>query len=447
MHIPAETKPIGLGLSAKARRTKEAPISYLIATALRNPGLINLAAGLVDPLTLPVEACKDITGRIFSDTARGRAALQYDTTLGLVELRRDALRHIEQLEEKPAASMGLTADHIVVTTGSQQALYLVADVLVDPGDIIIAAAPSYFVFTGALDSLGANILSVPMDEDGMDVDAIERLLVRLDREGKIERVKFIYCTSYYQNPTGLTLSAARRPRMLELAKSFSRKHRIVILEDAAYRELRYDGPVHRSIKSYDPENLYTVLTQTFSKPFSPGMKLGYTAMPSDLLNQVLHQKGSHDFGSSNVTQHMALEAFRDGSYAKQVELLRKSYRAKRDAVLSALERCLPKNPEIHWTRPHGGLYVWLTLPKSINTSRTGEMFGLCVDRGVLYVPGEYCFQADEKGFVPENQLRLSFGQVASDKIEPGIERLGSVVGDLLSNRKSQIANRKCESLS
>ena len=141
MRASVESKHRGLPLSAKARRTKEAPISYLIAMAMRDPGLINLAAGLVDPLTLPVEACKQITNRILSDSGRGRAALQYDTTLGLAELRREALRRIEKLEEQPAGSRGFTADQIVVTTGSQQALYLIGDVLIDPGDIVIAARP------------------------------------------------------------------------------------------------------------------------------------------------------------------------------------------------------------------------------------------------------------------------------------------------------------------
>jgi 2-aminoadipate transaminase len=440
MHASIDAKPLGLSLSSKARRTKEAPISYLIATAMRNPNLINLAAGLVDPFTLPLESCKQITNHILSDTARGRAALQYDTTLGLVELRREALKRLEKLEGRPAASMGFNADHIVVTTGSQQALYIAADVLVDPGDIVIAGGPSYFVYTGALDSLGATILSVPLDDDGMDVEAVARLLTKLDGAGKLKRVKFVYCTSYYQNPTGLTLSAERRPRLLEIVKHFSRDHRILILEDAAYRELRYDGPADRSIKSYDSENLYTVLSQTFSKPFSPGLKVGYSVMPADLLHAVLHQKGSHDFGSSSLTQHVALEAFRDSSYDKQVELLKDRYRSKRDTVLSALSRFMPGHPEIHWTHPHGGLYVWLTLPLSINTSRVGAMFGMCVNRGVLYVPGEYCFQADENGFVPENQLRLSYGQVASEQIEPGIERLASVVRELLETAKSGSAS-------
>lgn len=439
MHGSDSPTSLGLGLSAKALRTREPPISYLMATAMRNPGLINFAAGFVDPMTLPVQACQGIARRVFSDAARGRAALQYDTTQGLAELRREALHHIERLEGIPAASMGLSLDQIILTTGSQQALYLVADVLVDPGDIVIAAAPSYFVYTGALDSLGARILSVPMDQDGMNVEEVARLLEQAEHLGELERVKFVYCTSYFQNPTGLTLSADRRPRLLEIVKRFSHKHRILILEDAAYRELRYDGPAHRSIKSYDPENQYTVLSQTFSKPFAPGLKLGYSAMPADLLHAVARQKGNHDFGSSSVTQHMALEAFRDGSYARQVELLCNNYRKKRDAMLEALDRHMPGQPGLHWIHPHGGLYVWLTLPESIDTSRTGAMFGACIDHGVLYVPGEYCFQADDQGRVPRNQLRLSFGQVAIEQIEPGIRRLAEVVGGLISNLKSEIA--------
>ena len=431
-----------LALSAKALRTKEQPISYLIATALRNPGLINLAAGLVDPLTLPVQECEAITRRIFSDKSRGRAALQYDTTQGLTELRRATLKHIEEMEGLSAASMGLTPDQMVITTGSQQALYLIGDCLIDPGDIVIAAAPSYFVYTGSLDSLGANIITVPMDDDGMDVEAVARLLARLENESRLDRVKFVYCTSYYQNPTGLTLSAERRPRLLEIVRQFSRKHRILILEDAAYRELRYDGPAHRSIKSYDTENQFTILSHTFSKPFAPGLKLGYTCGPDDLLHAIIQQKGNHDFGSSNITQHMALETFHDGSYPAHVEVLRKSYRIKRDALLASLQLFMPKDVGIHWTHPHGGLYVWLTLPEHVDTSRTGPLFGACIDKGVLYVPGEYCFQRDEQGRLPNHHIRLSFGQVAPDQIEPGIDRLSAVVKNALSNRQSAIGNRQ-----
>lgn len=422
----------GIPLSAKALRTKEQPISFLIEAAVGNPDLISFAAGLVDPLTLPVEACDAITRRIFADVRRGRVALQYDTTLGLGELRRLALRHIESLEGKSADAMGITSKEILITTGSQQALYLIGDTLIDPGDIVIAANPSYFVYTGTLSSLGANVLTVPMDENGMDVDAVERLLAGLDRDGQLHRVKLIYCTSYFQNPTGLTLSLDRRPRLLNIARTFSRSHRILILEDAAYRELCYDGPSLPSIKSFDSENRYTILAHTFSKPFAPGLKTGYTVMPRDLLDPVMQQKGNHDFGSANLSQQIAMEAMKDGSYLLHGQHLRDSYRIKRDAMLDALDRFMPRMADLHWTHPHGGLYVWMTLPQEIDTSRHSTMFKSCIEHGVLYVPGDYCFQPDAAGHIPKNHLRLSFGQVSLEQIEPGIARLASVISNQLS---------------
>ncbi len=410
---------------------------------MRNPLLINLAAGLVDPLTLPVEECDAITRRLFADIPRGRSALQYDTTLGLAELRRTLLSHVEQLEGVSASRMGLTENDVVTTTGSQQALYLVADVLIDPGDIVIAANPSYFVYAGALHSLGATVLTVPMDADGMVVDEVEHLLARLERDGRLDRVKLVYCTSYYQNPTGLTLSAERRPRLLEIVKRFSKRHRILLLEDAAYRELSYDGSAPRSIKSYDADNRFTIISHTFSKPFAPGIKLGYSAMPQDVLHAVLQQKGNHDFGSANLTQHVALEAMRDGSYAKHVQVLKDAYRAKRDAMVEALKQFMPEHESISWTHPHGGLYVWLALPAGFDTSRGSAMFQKCIDRGVLYVPGAYCFQPDERGVIPTNHVRLSFGQVAPDQIAPGIERLAEVVKEQLDNNpKSETRDLK-----
>src|SRR5205823_4414090 len=167
-----------------------------IAEAMADPSLINLAAGLVDSHTLPAEMFADMSQAILTDHVRSRAALQYETTIGLNELRRLALRHLESLENKPAADMGLTPGDFVITTGSQQALYIIGDVLVDPGDIVIAANPSYFVYTGTLQSLGAKVLTVPMDDNGMDVEAVDQLLARLEREGRIDRVRPIYCTRY-----------------------------------------------------------------------------------------------------------------------------------------------------------------------------------------------------------------------------------------------------------
>jgi 2-aminoadipate transaminase len=424
-----------LVLSVKARRTQEAPISALIAAAVANPDLISLAAGLVDPLTLPVEECAEITKRLFADRARGQSVLQYDTTLGLEPLRHQVLAHVEALEGVPAASFGVGADDVVITTGSQQALYLIGDVMLDPGDIVIAANPSYFVFTGTLQSLGAKVLPVPVDEEGMDVEAVARLLDRLEREGQIDRVKFVYVTSFFDNPTGLTLSLKRRQRLLQIVRQYSRHRRILILEDAAYRELRYDGgEALPSIKSFDEANEYTILTQTFSKPFAPGIKLGYTIMPKGLLDPVLRQKGNHDFGSANLSQHIALETMRDGSYVRHLEVLKDGYRRKRDRMLAALQQHMPATQAIQWTRPRGGLYVWVTLPEWMDASREGRLFAKAVERGVLYVPGDYSFQPDERGFIPKNHMRLSFGHVHPDRIDRGIARLAEAVREEIEQR-------------
>ncbi len=423
--------PLPLQLSTKARRTTEQPITFLMSAVSSNPNLINFAAGFVDPSTLPVEAVSQITQRILSDKSRAQAALQYDTTIGLRPLREAALAHLAKLDGKPAAEMGLTERDIVVTTGSQQALYLIGDVLIDPGDIVIAANPCYFVYTGTLASLGAKVLAVPMTDHGIDTKAIERLLQQLDSQGKLSRVKLIYVTSYYQNPTGLTLDASGRKELLEIARRWGKRQRILILEDAAYRELRYDGPAWPSIKSMELENQFTILSQTFSKPFAPGLKTGYTVMPPDLFQAVLNQKGNHDFGSASLTQHIALEAMTSGLYEKQVQNLCQNYRRKRDALLDSLDRHMPKSDGITWTHPAGGLYVWVTLPPQFDTSRDAQLFQNCVKQGVLYVPGDYCFQPDENGFLPRNHMRLSFGQISPERIDPGIGRLALCVKEHL----------------
>lgn len=416
-----------LHLSTKARRTHDSPINSLIAAKLANPALINFAAGLVDEATLPAPEVSAITQRIFSDTAHARRALQYGTTIGLRPLREQLLAHLARLDNKTPHDLGLTYHNLLLSTGSQQALYIIADVLLDPGDIVITANPSYFVFTGALQSLGAKVLAVPMDENGMDVDAVEKRLEALQSQNQLAKVKFIYCTSFFDNPTGLSLSTPRRQRLVEIARKFSRDHRILILEDAAYRELRYDGPALPSIKSFDPDNAYTIITQTFSKPFAPGIKLGYTAMPHELLEPVLKQKGSHDFGSSSLCQEIALEAMADGSYTQHLEILKQNYRQKRDATLQALAAHLKESPDLHWTHPTGGIYVWLTLPQNINTSRDSKLFTRCVDLGVLYVPGEYSFHQNESGQTPNHHMRLCFGQVTLEEIEPGIKRLAEAI--------------------
>ncbi|MEM8874003.1 MAG: PLP-dependent aminotransferase family protein [Planctomycetota bacterium] len=423
-----DTPPIPF--SAKARRTTEQPISYLMAAAVENPDIISFAAGLVDPRTLPVMPVRKIVDDLLGNDERGRVVMQYGTTHGFAELRQLLHQHLCDIDGVDYTAQGVTPDHLVTATGSQQAIYMLADVLADPGDIGICCQPDYFVYTGTLQSIGVEVVGVPMDEGGMCVEALERSFEELKHQNRLQLVRFVYVQTYHQNPTGLTLAADRRPAILELVKKYSALagHRIIIIEDAAYRELTYEGPEDQpwappTIKSLDVGNEYVALSQTFSKPFAPGIKLGYAALPGAVLDAVLQQKGNHDFGSANLAQHIAAEALRTDVYADQLKALHDGYRAKMHAMLDALKRHMPDG--VTWTHPRGGLYVWATLPESIDTARESALFADCVKRGVMYVPGDYCYTGAN---TPRNQMRLSFGVVPIDKIELGIERLAAAVG-------------------
>jgi 2-aminoadipate transaminase len=413
--------------SQKARRTLSPPISYLMAEGVTNPNLISLAAGLVDYDSLPVRRVREALDRLLADEAAGPVALQYGTTAGLYALRDALLSHFERLESRSRREFNLTPDNVVITTGSQQMLFLLTDLLVDPGDIVITAAPSYFVYAGVLESAGARVLTVPADADGMRTDVLAALLERCRASGELNRVKLIYVVSCFDNPAGVSVAASRRPEFVNLARTYSTGHRILVVEDAAYRELRYDGPALPSIKAFDPQNEYVALTMTFSKPFSAGMKTGYSFLPGDLVTPVLDQKGNHDFGSANLLQHVLNDLIRRGEYDAHVEELCRMYRHKRDVVLRALDRELGDVPRVGWTRPQGGLYVWLTLPEDVDTGRESDLFRMCVEAGVLYVPGEFCFVRQEGQKVPANHLRLSFGVARPAQIEEGVRRLAACI--------------------
>ena len=425
---PPDNTP--LPLSRKARRTREQPISYLMAAAVGNPKLISFAAGLVDYETLPVQETAAALEGLLGDPLKARRALQYGTTPGDPDLRRQLLDHLCRLEGVTPAELSLSIEDVLVTTGSQQGLYLLTDVLVDEGDIVIAANPSYFVYTGLLQSFGADVRTVPMDEGGIVVEAVAELLGRLERDGELPKLKVVYCQSYYQNPTGLTLAADRREPLVELVRQYSRRagHRIVLLEDAAYRELGYESEASLpSLKRYDPGNEFVASSYTFSKPFAPGVKTGYCFLPRGLADPVLQQKGNHDFGSPNLCQALLRDVMREGAYHAHLTAVREGYRRRRDLTLAALQEHLGGIPGISWTKPAGGLYVWLTLPPQVDTGREGLLFKAIVECDVLYVPGVFCFQPDAAGCSPSHHMRLCYGVVPLEKIGEGIGRLASCI--------------------
>jgi 2-aminoadipate transaminase len=419
-------KTAPLALAGKALRTPDSPISTLIRLALETPGLISLAAGLVDESSLPVREVAEAAADLLAHPTAGRAALQYGTTAGHPPLREKILAHVCAGDGVQPAELNLTSDEVVITTGSQQLLYLLSEVLLDPGDIVVTEAPSYFVYHGVLASKGVRVLGIPMDQEGMDVEALDALLRRLDRSGEIARLKLIYTVDYFQNPTGLTLSVPRRQQLVELARRYSRRHRVLVLEDAAYRELRFDGPDLPSIKSFDENNEYVVSTYTFSKPCAPGLKTGYGLLPRDLVEPVLRLKGCHDFGSNNFAQHILDRLLETRTYHRHVGDLVEVYRAKRDAMLAALAEEFRGWAEMSWTRPAGGLYVWLTCPTDIDTGPAGPLMREALDQGVLFVPGEF---GHVEGDVPAPtcEMRLSFGVAAPEQLTEGVRRLRCAV--------------------
>lgn len=418
-------------LSRRARQAGGQPISQLMAQALANPQLISLAAGFVDQGTLPVQATDEALRTLLGDIDLARAALQYGTTAGHFPLREQLIERLLASDGKAHLQRNISVNQLVVTAGSNELLYLLADVLCDPGDTVLVAAPSYFVFLGALANLGIQAVGVASDGDGLIPEALEEALQRCRAAGELARVKAIYITTYFDNPSTATLSAARRKAIVELARRWSRPQPIYLIEDAAYRELRYEGADLPSLRSHDEDGQTVILTHTFSKSYSPGIRVGWGLLPPALVEPVLAQKGNIDFGSSNFTQHLISTVLELGLLEPHIERLRTSYRTKRDAMLATLDEHLGNAPDVHWTRPYGGLYVWLTLPAQVDTSPHGALFAAAIKEGVLYVPGEYSY-APAGIPVRGNQMRLSFGVQSPERIRQGIIALSRAVRHAMS---------------
>ena len=419
-------------LSAASERTTTPAISTLMQMALANPALVSLAAGFVDQSTLPVAATGREVAALSADSTEGRRALQYGTTSGDLGLR---TRLVELLEENEGVPRGAYQEHLVprtvVTSGSQQLLYLVAEALLDPGDIVLVESPTYFVFLGVLESRGARVIGVETDEGGLKLDALEETFARLDAEGSLERVKLIYTVSEHSNPSGISLAADRRGPLVALARRWSAKgQRIYVLEDAAYRGLTCTGAEPSSVWRHDPEGDTVILARTFSKTFSPGLKTGYGVLPASLVAPVLRLKGNHDFGSANFNQVLIDRLIVDGSYGRQVGVLVGTYRRKRDVMMEAMGEHLGGIEGVSWTRPRGGLFTWLTVPEGLDTGPDGPLFARCLEAGVIYVPGALAF-ADSPVTAPRNHARICFGVPGEADLVEGARRLAAALADCL----------------
>ena len=424
---PRATSSLSLSLSRRRDQAARQSISFLMEQGLVNRNVVSLAAGFVDEETLPVSLVQNAVKNIFGQSSSGQKALQYGSTGGNVNLQEQLLSHLARLEKLDESSLGIDRDQVVVTAGSQQLLNHVAEVTIDPGDICLVSAPTYFVFLGTLNGVGARTIAVESDKNGMKMDALEAALGDLETAGDLPRVKLIYLVSSFENPSGVTLAEERRPQVVDLARRFSKSHRILILEDAAYRELRYDGEDGPSIWNCDKTREHVVLAQTFSKSFSPGIRVAYGIVPRDLVLPIHDVKGNFDFGSPNLSQQIVAEVLREGSYEAHVRLLCKSYKVKRDAMLRAADAYFSDIPGVSWLKPKGGLYVWMCLPDSIPTGYDSALFERATKEDeVMYVPGEIAYPIDSP-IRKTNEMRLSFGVEPPETIDDGMRRLANAV--------------------
>ena len=428
MTAPPAPMPDECDLSRRACWAGGEPIANLLmAQTLATPDLVSLAAGFVDHETLPVEPARKAMDRLWSDPQLSRAALQYGTTIGYPALRDAILQRMLTADGCTASEVNLRAEQVVITAGSNQMLYLLCDTLLDPGDAIICGAPSYFVLLGTLTNLGVSAVGVRTDEFGLVPEAVTDQLERMKRSGDAGRVKAIYVTSDFDNPGGVTVPGDRREALVELARRWNRDNdRIVIIEDTAYRELRYHGQDIASMRSLDAEGETVIVAGSFSKSFSPGIRVGWGILPPWLVKPVLSQKGHLDFGSPNLNQMLMANVLEMDLFDPHVAQLRTNYRRKVDAVLESAEEFLRPVGEIDWVRPAGGLYVWLRLPEGVDTGISGPLFPRAVEEGVLYLPGEYCYPTEGMA-ARKNMLRLSFGIQSCESIRKGMESLGRAI--------------------
>ncbi len=388
--------------SARTRVMSSSATRDLMAMSGR-PEVISFAGGLPDTSSFPSETFAAMTARIADESCA--RALQYGPTEGLPETKRCIA------DVMAAEDMTVDTDDVLVTTGGQQVLDLVTKTLIDPGDTIVAEGPSYPGALNAFQAYQANVVQVDMDSDGMRIDLLEETLDRLESEGR--RPKFVYTVPSFQNPGGVTLSLPRRKRLVEVA----RERELLVLEDNPYGLLRYEGDPAPTLYSLDG-GVYVMYLGTFSKIFSPGLRLGWVVAPPPVLARINLGKQQADLCTSTLSQILVHAYFERHDWREYIGTLTELYRARRDTMLDALAEHFPAQAE--WTRPGGGLFIWATLPEFIDTS---DLLARALRDNVAFVPGEGAF-LDGRG---RSSMRLNFSGANEEQIREGIRRIGEVV--------------------
>ncbi len=390
-----------------AKSIKASEIRELLKVT-QNPEIISLAGGLPAPETFPVETIKEIVDSLMDND--GAKVLQYGSTEGVNAFRDALVKRLTEVYGFPDVSR----DNILVTSGSQQGLYLLAKIFVNPGDIVMIEAPTYIGVLTAFQSYKPKYITVEMDDEGMDTHLLEEKLRELKKEGK--KPKLIYTIPTFQNPAGVTMTIERRKHLIELAEEYN----TLILEDGPYEELRYSGERIPQIRALSSERV--IYLGTFSKIMSPGIRLAYMVAPEEIIHKAVLAKQGIDLCTNTLGQYIAMEYISKGYLEKELPRIIEIYKEKRDVMLDALEDYFPDG--VHWTKPDGGMFLWVTLPEGVDAEK---MFPKAIEHKVAYVIGSAFFpQRDHK-----NTMRLNFTYPSKENIEEGVRRLGQVIKEFL----------------
>ncbi len=398
-----------------AQRTKCAKSSIIreLLKLTQRPEVISFAGGMPAPQVFPVEKFKEACARVLTDNPT--VALQYGATEGYLPLRQFI---VDQM-----ARYGILAsvDNVMITSGSQQALDLIAKLLINRGDRLLVESPTYLGALQAFDLMGAEYVTVPIDDHGLNTEYLENAL----RSGP----KFMYVLPNFQNPGGVTLSEARRRELVLL----SDKYGIPIIEDDPYGQLRYEGEHKTPLFVLDRTNMHrdngytlgnVIYLSTFSKLLAPGLRIAWIVAPPDVIVRLVQLKQSTDLHSSTFAQMVTYEVARDGFLDEHVKLIRQVYSERKDAMLKALSDYFPE--EVTWTHPHGGLFLWVTLPTGICSRK---LLDQALRNDVAFVPGDPFFAEGDKG----SHMRLNFSNATPEMIREGVRRLSIAVAYALEH--------------
>jgi len=397
-----------------ARRAREVQASAIreICKLVAKPEVKSMAGGWPDPETFPAEEIKELSIELLSE--KPHAVLQYGASEGLMELREVLTEWVSKRE-----GIDFSMDNIIITHGSTQGIELSAKILIEQGDVAFVGLPTYFGGSGACQTFGAELVGIPLDEEGMRPDYLESEVKRVVSEGK--RPKLIYVIPDFQNPTGATLPMERRKEIVEIANRYN----LAIVEDNPYRDLCFTRIPLPPIKSFDTEGRVIYL-RSFSKIFCPGFRLSFVVAESDVIRKMVIARQFEDACANMFGQYLLVEFIKRGYLDRQIEKNREHYRIKRDAMLSLLEKHFPE--KVKWNRPEGGFFIFVHMPEGVD----GEaLLHEAVDQNVAFVAGSPFF-IDGGG---RNTFRLSYAQLSIDEMEEAVGVLGRLLKSKLKEER------------